>query len=283
MPILSVQSHVCFGYVGNRAAAFPLQRLGFDVWAVNTVQFSNHTGYGAWRGEVSAPAQVAGLIEGVLQRAAPGDCEAVLSGYLGSAELGEAIVSAVERLRRAEPVLYCCDPVMGDVGRGVFVGSEIPAFMAARAVPAADILTPNLFELELLTGRTVTTLADAIEAARRLIALGPRLVLVTSLRHADTPADRIELLAVEAARAWRVSTPYVTLEPPRGGLGDATTALFLAHYLKTGAADAALAATAAAVHELVLATAAKPGRELALIEAQDRIVAPRRTFPVDPV
>ncbi len=328
MSILSVQSHVCFGHVGNRAAVFPLQRLGFEVWPVNTVNFSNHTGYGTWAGEVVPPERVAALIAGVLDRVAEmggagaggpgsrdgapggadsrgpdsggpdsggpdpggadsgglGACRAVLSGYLGAAPLGAAIVEAVARVRAANPdLVYCCDPVMGDQDSGLFVQRDIPAFLTETAVPAADIVTPNLFELELLSGGPIATLEAAVAAARALCARGPRLVLVTSLRHATTPADRIEMLAVTPEAAWRVATPYLTLDPPPGGLGDATAALFLAHWLRGAGPRRALEACAAAIHELVLATQARGGRELALIEAQDRLVAPRRAFAAEAV
>ena len=279
MSILSIQSHVCFGSVGNRAASFLLQRLGFEVWAVNSVQFSNHTGYGAWTGEATDPGTVAQLIEGVLARATPGACQAVLSGYLGTAALGETILAAVTRLRRENPkLIYCCDPVMGDRGRGLFVQPDIPGLLTERALPLADLLTPNLFELELLSGRPIRTLADAVEAARDLTAKGPQLVLVTSLHHEASAADAIEMLAVTKGAAWRVATPLLTLEPPPGGLGDATAALFLAHYLKTRDPCLALEACAAAVFEIALETVAKDGRELALIEAQDRVVKPRERF-----
>jgi pyridoxine kinase len=288
MPVLSIQSHVSFGQVGNRAAGFVLQRLGHPVWAVDTVHFSNHTGYGAWTGEVVTPGAVGALLDGVLARAQEtgeiGDCRAVLSGYLGSAALGEVVLGAAARVRAATPdALWCCDPVMGDVEKGLFVAPDIPAFMRERLTPAADILTPNLFELGLLAEREIATRAEALAAARVVLARGPRLVLVTSLLLPETPDGKIEMLAVSAEEAWAVATPRMTLEPPRGGLGDATAALFLAHFLETGHARAALERTAAGMHELVQATARKPGRELALVEAQDRLVAPGKSFAAEAI
>jgi len=285
MNILSVQSHVAYGYVGNRAAVFPLQRLGFEVWAVNTVQFSNHTGYGSWSGEVFTAEHVRGVIEGIFQRVTPGDCNAVLSGYLGEAALGEAILETLARVRSARPdALYACDPVMGDVGRGLFVRPGIPEFMRERAVPAADIVTPNQFELELLTGHSVGTLPDAVAAARALRATGPEVVVVTSLTHAATPPEVIQMLAVSGEGAWLVSTPRLPLEPPPNGAGDAVTALFLAHYLKGGrSVPRALSGMAAAVFEIIAATHRAGTRELQLIAAQDRLVAPTRSFEAEPV
>lgn len=279
MSILSVQSHVAYGYVGNRAAVFPLQRLGFDVWAVNTVQFSNHTGYGSWTGEIFSPEHISSVLSGIFERAPVEACDAVLSGYLGAAKLGETILSTVERVRAARTdALYACDPVMGDIGRGIFVQPEIPEFMKSRAVPAADIITPNQFELELLTGESPSDLAHAIESANKARALGPKVVVVTSLRTSETPEDSIEMLAVSDEGAWRVRTPMLPLDIAPNGAGDAVTALFLAHYLKTRSTSDSLAAMAAAIFEIVSATLEAGTRELQLIAAQDRFVAPRQPF-----
>jgi pyridoxine kinase len=165
--ILSIQSWVAFGHVGNAAAVFPLQRLGFEVSAIHTVQFSNHTGYGAWTGQVYDPSSIGDLLTGIEARGALLGFAAVLSGYMGSAGTIDAVLGAVARVRVLNPdVLYCCDPVMGDVGRGVFVRPEIPEAMRL-AVAQADMLTPNQFELELLTGRTSATLERSLEAVGR--------------------------------------------------------------------------------------------------------------------
>ncbi|MFL5148220.1 MAG: pyridoxal kinase, partial [Microvirga sp.] len=165
MNILSIQSHVAYGHVGNAAAVFPMQRLGVEVWPIHTVQFSNHTGYGAWTGRVFDGATIAELVEGIAARGVLAHCDGVLSGYMGSAEIGIAILAAVARVREANPgALYCCDPVIGDIGRGVFVRPGIPEFMRDKALPAADIVTPNQFELDFLSGLTTGTLAEAKEA-----------------------------------------------------------------------------------------------------------------------
>ena len=169
MNILSIQSWVSYGHVGNASATFPLQRMGAEVWAINTVQFSNHTGYGSWTGEVFTGAQIGALVDGIAARGVLPRCDAVLSGYLGDPTVGEAILTAAVRVRAANPAaLWCCDPVIGDVGRGVYVRPMIPEFLRDRAVPLADILTPNQFELEWLTGRTVTTLDSARAAVAAL-------------------------------------------------------------------------------------------------------------------
>ncbi len=184
------------GMWGNASAVFPLQRLGVEVWPIHTVQFSNHTGYGAWRGQVFDAAVIGELIEGIEDRGRLVACDGVLSGYMGSAEIGAAILDAVGRVRAANPRAdYCCDPVIGDVGRGVFVRPGIPEFMRDAAVPAADIVTPNQFELELITSTSIATRADALSACARLHGMGPKVILVTSLHTQETPADSIDLLA----------------------------------------------------------------------------------------
>src|SRR3972149_1824264 len=143
MTLLSIQSHVAFGHVGNAAAVFPLQRLGVEVWPVHTVQFSNHTGYGEWKGEVFGASLIRDVVAGIEARGALGECDGVLSGYMGGADIGAAILDAVSAVKRVNPAArYCCDPVIGDVNSGVFVRPGIPEFMRERAGPAADIVTP---------------------------------------------------------------------------------------------------------------------------------------------
>src|SRR5580704_775784 len=149
MNLLSIQSHVAYGHVGNSAAVFALQRLGCEVWPVHTVQFSNHPGHGAWRGRVLDPDLIREVVAGIAERGVLATCDGVLSGYVGAPQTGEAILDAVRAARSANPrAQYCCDPVIGDVGRGVYVGDAVAQFMRERAVPLADVLTPNQFELE---------------------------------------------------------------------------------------------------------------------------------------
>ena len=187
--VLSIQSLVAYGHVGNSSAVFPLQRLGIEVWPVRTVQFSNHTGYGEWRGRVFDGQAVEEVVAGIADRGVLGSCDAVLSGYLGSADIGHAVVGTVARVRAANPdAVYCCDPVIGDVGRGVFVRPGIEEFMREVAVPAADIVTPNHFELDLLSGSTTTSLPAVKDAVSAVHALGPRVVLTTRGPRAWTAA-----------------------------------------------------------------------------------------------
>jgi pyridoxine kinase len=279
--ILSIQSWVSYGHVGNASAVFPLQRLGAEVWAVNTVQFSNHTGYGKWRGQVFGAGLIQDLVEGIAERGALGRCDAVLSGYMGDAAIGEAILGAAARVKAANPeAMYCCDPVIGDVGRGVFVRPGIPEFMRDRAIPAADIVTPNQFELEWLTGEAVTSLEAAKRAVAVLQGRGPRCVLVTSLHTADTPGDSIELLAGEGGAFWRLRTPMLPISV--NGAGDAIAALFLFHRLRWGEARVALSAAASSIYGLLRRTAEAESREILTVSAQEEFVTPSRVFRAEP-
>jgi pyridoxine kinase len=282
MNILSIQSHVAYGHVGNTSAVFPMQRLGVEVWAINTVQFSNHTGYGAWTGRVFDGPMIEELVEGIEARGVLPACDGVLSGYMGSADIGKAILSTVARLRKANPrALYCCDPVIGDVGRGVFVRPGIPEFMRDQAVPAADIITPNHFELDYLSGSATDTLAAVKEAVAAVQRLGPRVVLVTSLNTRETPDGCIDLLAGEGGAFWRVRTPRLSLNI--NGAGDAIAALFFVHYIRTGLAASAVSEAAASVYGLLKRTLEAGSREILTVAAQDEFVAPSRRFEVEPV
>ncbi|MGY1708789.1 pyridoxal kinase PdxY [Geodermatophilus sp. SYSU D00758] len=280
--VLSVQSHVAYGHVGNSSAVFPLQRLGIEVWPVHTVQFSNHTGYGAWRGRVFDGPAIEEVVDGIAERGVLGSADAVLSGYLGSADIGHAVVGTVRRVREANPsAVYCCDPVIGDVGRGVFVRPGIPEFMREVAVPAADVVTPNHFELDLLAGAETRSLASVRDAVAAVQALGPRVVLTTSLVTDDTPDGAVDLLASEGGRHHRVRTPRLGVSV--NGAGDAIAALFLAHWLETRDAGTALGRAAASVYGLLKATEDAGSREILLVDAQEEVVAPSRTFPVEEV
>jgi pyridoxine kinase len=277
LAILSIQSAVAYGHVGNSVAVFPLQRLGFEVWPVDTVQFSNHTGYDSWRGRAWDAAAIDDVIRGIGERGAFPRCEAVLSGYLGEVALGQAVLTAVTAVKAANPeALYCCDPVIGDDHSGVFVRPGIADLLRDRAVAAADILTPNRFELAMLSGCDIRNLADALAAAAALRARGPRLVLVTSLPGADD--GEIAMLASARDGAWRVTTPRLPMIA--NGAGDLTAALFLGCYLQSGDATDALAATAASVYAVLEETLRRAEPELAIVAAQALLTNPPRRFPV---
>jgi pyridoxine kinase len=280
--LLSLQSHVTYGHVGNSAAVFALQRLGIEVWPIHTVQFSNHTGYGAWRGRAFDPILIEELLQGIDERGVLGTCDGVLSGYMGSAGIGAAILDAVARVKSANPrARYCCDPVIGDVGRGVFVQPGIAEFMRLHAVPAADVVTPNHFELDHLTGRDTRDFSEVVAAVDALRALGPRTVLVTSLVTNGTPVDAIDLVACDDSGRYRVRTPKLPISV--NGAGDAVAALFFAHHQRSGSAAEALSRAASAIFGILNRTAEARSREILLIAAQDELVSPSRTFRAEPL
>ncbi|WP_309650619.1 pyridoxal kinase PdxY [Nocardioides sp.] len=277
MKILSIQSSVAYGHVGNSAAVFPLQRLGHEVWPVNTVHFSNHTGYGEWRGPLLAPGDVADVIAGIGDRGVLGKADAVLSGYQGDPAVGAVILDAVATVKAANPAaVYCCDPVMGDVGRGMFVRPGIPEFMRDTVVPAADVITPNHFELDFLAGTTSTTLHEVLAAVDVVRERGPRDVLVTSVLHTDSPADTLDVVAVSDDGAWAVTTPLLPITP--NGCGDVTAALYLAHLHSTGSPQRALERTTASIFAILENTLAAGTREIQLIASQEAIAHPTTRF-----
>jgi len=279
MNLLSIQSHVAYGHAGNSAAVFPLQRLGVEVWPVHTVQFSNHTGYGSWKGEVFGAGLIKDVVAGIDERDVLGECDGVLSGYMGGADIGNAILDAVATVRRANPSAhYCCDPVIGDVGRGVFVRPGIPEFMKEKALPAADIVTPNQFELDYLSGRASATVAEARDAVKALHDLGPRAVLVTSLHTEKTPEDAIDLLASDETGMVLLRTPCLPISV--NGAGDAIAAMFFVHYLRSGNIGEAMARAGSAIFGILSKTVEEGEREIQIVTAQDEIVNPTRLFEV---
>ena len=275
--ILSIQSHVAYGHVGNSAAVFAMQRLGHEVWPVHTVQFSNHTGYGAWKGRVFDAALIDECVEGIGERGALARCGAVLSGYVGSAETGAAVLRAAARVKAANPkALYCCDPVIGDIGRGIFVRSGVPEFFRDAAVPMADIITPNHFELDYLSGVEGRSTADIFGALAIVHRRGPKIILVTSLESAETPGDAVDIAVSQAGTVWRVRTPRLDISV--NGAGDTIAALFLVHFMTTGSAADALSKAASSVYGILKRTREAGSREILLIAAQDELAAPTRRF-----
>lgn len=291
MRILSIQSSVAYGHVGNSAATFPLQRLGHEVWPVLTVHFSNHTGYGSWRGQVLEAGVVAEVIEGIADRGVLGTVDAVLTGYQGSPGVAEVVLRTVARVRALNPaVLYCCDPVLGDVDRGLFVLPGVPELMRDRVVPVADVITPNVFELAYLTGvalEEIDRLPTLLDAVDRVRAMGPSTILVTSVESLpgasaddyDSAAphpDQIAMLAVDPTGAFLVRTPRLPISV--NGAGDVTAALFLAH-LSSGVRTA-LARVASSVYAILRRTAESGAGEIQLIAAQQEIAEPAGEFDV---
>lgn len=276
--ILSIQSNVAWGYVGNSAAVFSLQRLGFDVLQVHTVLFSNHTGYGQFRGQILSAEHIRDILAGLRDRGVLQKVGAVLSGYLGNADTGAVILDAVNDIRHANPGLrYLCDPVMGDVGRGLFVNPAIPDFLRDQAIPFANIITPNQFEFELLTGSRLTSVAEAVAVARQMRGRGPDTIIITSLTTPDIPADQLGTLAVNGQGAWLVSTPKLDLHPLPNGMGDVFAATLLGRLMDGKTLPEALELATATLYSLVKATA-QGSRDLPLITEQAQLEVPSTRF-----
>ncbi len=275
--ILSIQSAVAYGFAGNSAAVFPLRRMGVDVWPVLTVNFSNHTGYGSTRGPLISAHDIFEVVTGVDERGVLTNTDAVLTGYLGSQEVGDTMLKAVALTKERNPeAVYCCDPVMGDVGRGFFVREGIPEFLRDHVVSSTDIMTPNLFELEYLPGIKTSTIDEVIDAAHALRAMGPETILVTSVVAEGAEADVMRMLVVNGDGVWQVETPVI--DRLFVGSGDLTAAMFLAHLLIDRDPGVALGATASVVYSILKATDDLGMAELALVQAQESIVNPAHVF-----
>lgn len=282
MKVLSIQSAVAYGHVGNSAAVFPLQRIGVEVLPVYTVNFSNHTGYGAWRGPLISPDDVREVITGIEERGGLDDIDVILSGYQGGEGIGDVILDAVARVKKRNPsAVYSCDPVMGNAKSGCFVAPAIPVLLRERVVPQADIITPNQFELGFLTETEPDTLESTLASVDKAFAMGPQTVLVTSVERPDRPDGTIEMLAADKTGAWIVQTPHLPMKA--NGSGDVTAALFTAHYRESGSATTALARTASSVWDLLNNTLASGQRELQLVESQEAYAHPRMQFEVTQV
>ncbi|HSO68448.1 MAG TPA: pyridoxal kinase PdxY [Arachnia sp.] len=280
--VVSIQSAVAYGHAGNSSAVFPLQRSGVDVWPVYTVNFSNHTGYGSWRGPLIPASDVWEVVQGIDERGVLGGVDALLCGYQGTPEVGQVILDTAELIKAQSPgAVFCADPVMGDVDRGFYARPGIPEFWRDHVVQRADIMTPNLFELEFLTGHPTHTTADVLRAVAELRARGPQVVVVTSVVGSDASADAMRMIGVGPDGAWQVETPV--LDRKFTGSGDLTTAMFLAHWLRTRDVGAALGATASIVYSVLEATTTAGHPELRLVDAQSDIVAPRHVFEARPV
>lgn len=264
MNVLSIQSDVVYGHVGNSVARFALQRLGHEVWALPTVLLSSHTGYANVTGESLSADLLNRLIDGLAANGWLSACDAVLSGYLGHADHARVVADAVRRVKAANPrALYCLDPVFGDFGRA-YAKPGVAEAMARQLLPLADIVTPNAFELSSLASVPIRDAGGAKIAATRL---GRPLVLATSV---PAGAERVGTLAVAKDEAWFASTPLLDNVPH--GSGDLLAALFLGHRLAGSSLRDACAASTASVFHLLSASVGKT--EMALIGEQEMLATP---------
>ncbi|MEZ6964797.1 MULTISPECIES: pyridoxal kinase PdxY [Aeromonas] len=274
--VISIQSHVVFGCAGNSAAVFPMRRLGVEVWPVNTVQFSNHTQYSqGWQGMVMPAGHIGQLMAGLTDIGVLGQCDALLSGYLGSAAQGEEILAAVARLKACNPrALYFCDPVMGHPNKGCIVAPGVAEFFKDRALACADMLAPNLLELERLTGREIHNVPEAVAACQQLRARGARLVLVKHLGRAGFGHDRFEMLLVCDEGAFHISRPLYPFARQPIGVGDLLSATMLANLLAGYEPVVAFERTNASVDAVLAQTWLVNAYELQLVAAQHEMAQP---------
>jgi len=277
MNVISIQSQVAYGHVGNSAAVFPMQMHGIDVIAVPTTLLSNRPGYPTIRGRVLDAQLVADLLLGIEERGAVDTAQMILSGYLGSPGIAAVVADFVKRAKAKNPALrYCCDPVLGDRGRGLFVHADIPPQVADRLCPLADVVTPNHFEFEYLSGAKAATIDQVIEAARALMAHGPSTVVVTSAELSDTPRGEIETLAIERTKAWRLRTPKLPISP--NGAGDLFGALLVAARVRGNDTPDALSHAASAIFAVLERTAIRATEEMRIVESAELLANPKRRF-----
>lgn len=279
MAILSIQSHVSYGHVGNRAAVFPLELLGYEVWPINTVQFSNHSGYESWTGEIFTAAHLGLVWSGLRNLGCVPECEAVLSGYMGSGDVGSFVLQSVEEVKAARPsALYCCDPVMGDYGPGRFVDDATADFITNTAVHSADIITPNQFEAEALSGEVIESIDDARRACELIHAKGPSIVLVTSFKPEPHKDSSISMFLSTSEGCHLLTTPLLPLDRLLSGGGDLSAALFLGHYLACKDPVQALELMSDSVFTVMEKTNEARAKELRLVQSRDGIIKPGRRF-----
>ena len=273
--VLSIQSHVVYGYAGNKAAVLPMQLLGVDVWPLHTVQFSNHTQYQKWQGMVFPQEQIGLITQGMDEIGVLPECDAVLSGYIGAAEQGQSILATVRAVKAKNPnAIYFCDPVMGHPEKGCIVAPGVAEFLEHDAVSCADVLAPNLLELQALSGLPVENFEQAVAAARHLLSRGPKKVLVKHLSKAGRDPQQFEMLLVSADEVLHISRPLHDYDRQPVGVGDLTSAIFLANLLQGKNDREAFEHTANAVNDVMTCTQQNGKYELQIVAAREHIVNP---------
>lgn len=284
--ILSIQSHVVFGHAGNSAAEFPIRRLGVNVWPLNTVQFSNHTQYRQWTGTVMPASHLTEIVDGIDAISELKNCDAILSGYMGSPEQGNAIIEIVKKVKTINPnAIYICDPVMGHPEKGCFVAPGVADFLCNIALPVSDIVSPNILELEELNNKhPISSVDEAVNACRNICQRGPKVILVKHLSRAGYQNDRFEMLLVTPNEAWHIHRPLVDFGVRQPvGVGDMTSGLFIANILKGKSLVEAFEHTTAAVYAVMLETLKQNQYELQLVAAQDEIANPTKFFTANKI
>nr|CAG4651132.1 EOG090X09AY [Simocephalus serrulatus] len=289
--VLSIQSHVVTGYVGNKSAVFPLNVLGFEVDSINSVEFSNHTGYGKWKGHVLNSEELAELMSG-LHINDLDNFSHLLTGYVGSASFLEQVYVTVKQLKEKNPnLVFVCDPVMGDNGQ-MYVPKELLEIYRDKLIPLADVITPNQFEVELLTGKSITNETDAVECMELLHKMGVKVVVISS----SVLGPNGSLTAFgsskkeDSTEVWKLDIPR--LPHQFTGTGDLFSALLLAWlHLSEGNLSLAMTNSLGSLQGVLQRTSAyaedqvKQGKpygakllELRLIQSKQDIEKPPQTI-----
>lgn len=225
--VISIQSQVVFGHVGNSAAVFPMLAAGLEVAAIPTVIFSNTPDYPTLRGRALPPEFFSDLLQGARERGLPERADFILTGYIGSLDVALMVADFVAEAKAVNPrLVYLCDPVMGDAGPGLYVPEAIADVMRDRLLPMADIATPNPFELGWLTGQPIATMAG-LKAARAFLRIAPEAHLIaTGCALDDTAAGHIVSVILGAAGASRHPVEHLPVALP--GTGDLFAGLIVA-------------------------------------------------------
>jgi pyridoxine kinase len=281
--IISIQSHVVYGHAGNSSAVFPLQRMGFEVWPIHTVQFSNHTQYQeGWTGQCFPATQITELVDGITSIGKLPQCQAVLSGYLGSVEQAAIIISAVNKVKLANPdALYVCDPVMGDPEKGCILPEGMSEYLVTSVMPHADVIVPNQFELSRFVDMQIDSLEDAIQACQKALSLGPKIVLVKHLH--SLSSDNFSMMLADDSGCYLLTRPHLEFEKSPVGLGDLISALFTGGLLNGWPVLQAFEHANNVSYGVLVVTQKMGEWELQTIQAQNEIIDPSATFMVKKV
>lgn len=278
--ILSIQSHVVYGYVGNKVANFVLQRLGNETLIINTAQLSTHTGYKNYSGMIFDHHHINQIIDTLDHNSMLSKCNAVISGYIGNENIGDSLLTALSMIKgKNNQAIYCCDPVMGDNNRGFFVQPEVKDFMQ-RAIGVADIITPNQFEACALTNSTIMNIDDLKSVLQTLHKLGPKIILITSVVCEGINNGDISNIIFDGQNYYLCTTPYIEFKQYPNGCGDLLASLFLSHYLSFKDIERALQLTVSSVFAILQSTKYKGSRELDIINSQDQLIKPCNKFPI---
>ncbi|WP_418641583.1 pyridoxal kinase PdxY [Vibrio chaetopteri] len=281
--IISIQSHVVYGHAGNSSAVFPMQRMGFEVWPIHTVQFSNHTQYQqGWKGKAFSADDISELVSGITNIEQLKNCQALLSGYQGSADQCLAVLDAVRQVKAKNPdAIYVCDPVMGDPEKGCIVPQGTTEYLVNDVMPSADVIVPNQFELAQFTNMDITDLETAVAACHEALSRGPKMVLVKHLHSVSD--DQFTMMLATEAGCFIAQRPHLKFAKQPVGVGDLISALFTAGLLKGWSAERAFEHANNASYAVLKETQQRDEWELQTIAAQEELVDPMERFPITKV